>query len=99
MVATVLVRGRNSEGVNALPERQDVARVADILGIAGFKILRVGRLGVSLEGTEELFEKVLGVDCSNGRPGVYRAVSPNRELRDLVELVEIAPPPTYFTNG
>jgi hypothetical protein len=75
------------------PELSRVQEAADRLSMLGFKVLRLGRFGVSVEAPEAQFLSVLGVHPFDSDGGAS-PINPNdRKLKDLVDQVEIAPSP------
>jgi hypothetical protein len=91
-VATVRVRP-NEGPAPARPSREALDEAAKLLAERGFKIIRVGRFGVSIAGEAATFSRELGVDVSEDRPLVESAKPRYEPLADLIDLVEVAPPP------
>ncbi len=89
------VRIRATGMGEAAPDRQALNSAADTLRDHGFEILRVGRSGVSIRGTKQVFARELGIHPVEGVP-LVTAPTPASGLSHLVDLVEIAPQPAYF---
>jgi hypothetical protein len=72
---------------------QDVAR---LLTEAGFRVLKVGRFGVSIEGDDTKFKGVLGVNAAPDRALVAPINPSNPQLGKLVDLLEMVPKPQLY---
>jgi hypothetical protein len=64
---------------------------------SGFEVLRIGRFGVNIQGDEQAFQRELGVDVSKSKNLVEAPRPSHQELSKLIDLVEIAGPPSNFT--
>lgn len=90
--ATVRVRMPPGQ-IGSQPVRMKLA--ADVLKQSGFKVLRIGRVGVSVEADAQVFRRELGVEVPIASGTI--ATNPHRsDLSDLVDLVEIAGKPLHF---
>jgi hypothetical protein len=90
------VRVKNTESQSQRPEKQAVESAAKMLKELGFDVLRVGRFGVSIEGADERFSDVFGVQVEPANGLVSKVNPKQRKLADLVDLVEVAPEPKKF---
>jgi hypothetical protein len=92
--ATVRVRLGTTDRES--PDRKRLEQAAHALKQAGFDVLRIGRFGISVRGTQDHFLRVLGVEVDPGKAAAVRIDVPDRQLRDLFDLVEIATNPTLY---
>ena len=78
---------------DARPEPARVNEAAERLSSLGFRVLRKGRFGVSVTGTEDHFKRELGFEKPPSA-GATRDVTPrDGRLAELVDQVEVAPMP------
>jgi hypothetical protein len=96
VIATVRVRPR-AASPSPRPDADLLEQAARLLAALGFRVLRVGRFGVSIEGEEETFARELGVRVRQGKGAADRASPTNADLAELIDIVEVAPPPTPLT--
>jgi hypothetical protein len=93
--ATVRVRPPAAEP-SGKPRQAALLDAAKILSDSGFRVLRVGRFGVSIEGDSGKFSRVLGVDVEPNR-AVVAAVRPSdAKLKSLVDILEATPKPQTY---
>lgn len=91
--ATVRVRTPDAQ---LLPARTTMERAAELLRQSGFHILRIGRVGISIEADVQLFQEELGIDIQ-GRENLVAKPSPRgQELSRLIDLLEITGTPLSF---
>jgi hypothetical protein len=93
--ATVRVKSAET-GRAGRPEKQQLESTAKILEGLGFDVLRVGRFGVSIEGSDERFAEVFGVQVPPSKSLVASVNPQQKELADLVDLLEVAPEAKQF---
>jgi hypothetical protein len=93
--ATVRVKSPDT-GEAGRPEKQQLESTAKILKGLGFDVLRVGRFGVSIEGSDERFAEVFGVQIPSSKSVVASVHPKQKELADLVDLLEVVPEPKQF---
>jgi len=91
--ATVRVRFDKAE---ASPERARVEQAARLLEQLGFEILRIGRFGVNVRAQDSTFHRILGVKPAPNQALAAPVSSTNPALRELVDLVEVAPKPQLY---
>ncbi|MDN3626965.1 hypothetical protein [Methylobacterium isbiliense] len=96
MMTIASVRVRPADPDSEKPNQFDLEKAAELLQNSGFKVHKVGRFGVSIEGEEENFREQLGVDIPSDKGGVATAVPRDPALADMVDTVEVAPPPSYY---
>ena len=92
--ATVRVRPGTAD--QDTPDRARLEEVARRLKQSGFDVLRIGRLGISVRGTQSDFARVLGVDAAPNLPltAVPHAFDPL--LHDLIDMVEVTSRPKSY---
>ena len=95
-IATVRVRSAG-DAAGARPEQAKMERTATLLRESGFEVLRIGRFGVNIRGDEQAFQRELGIDVSSTGNLVEAPRPSHQELSQLIDLVEIAGPPTNFS--
>jgi hypothetical protein len=96
-MATATVRVRcATDTAGERPDQAKMERAAALLQESGFKVLRIGRFGVNIQGDEQAFQRALGVDISNAKGLVKAPRPPHQELSQLIDLVEITGPPLNF---
>jgi len=93
--ATVRVR---SGTVAGRPLVGNVETAAKLLKELGFGIVRIGRFGISIEGTPETFQSALGVEVRSGKPLVAPVHPKSTELANLLDLIEVTPDPIHFDD-
>ena len=93
MIGTLRVRLTSPE---THPPEELLSRAARLLGQVGFKVLHVGRFGVSVEASPETFASELGLQSVTEQGQVEKPNPRLPELAELVDLLEVTPPPTYF---
>lgn len=93
--ATVRVKSADSQGTGR-PEKQQLESTAKVLAGLGFEVLRVGRFGVSIEGTADRFAEIFGVQIPSAKSFVSVVHPQLQELADLVDLLEITSEPEKF---
>jgi hypothetical protein len=71
-------------------------RAASALSKEGFKVLHVGRFGVSVSSDQEKFSRVLGVKPTGKK--VLRALPEQEELKELIDIIQIDSDPEYFDS-
>jgi hypothetical protein len=71
-------------------------RAAALLADSGFRIVRIGRFGVSVAAEQQTFESALGVSVEPGQSSSVEAVPQSQELADLVDRVDVASAPESF---
>jgi len=95
-IATVRVRAA-TDADDDRPDKADMERAATLLQESGFKVHRIGRFGVNIEGDAGAFQRTLGVDVSKSENGLVETARPSHhELSRLIDTVEIAQAPTGF---
>ena len=92
--ATVRVRLDAADQLG--PHRARLEEAARLLKEAGFEILRIGRFGISIRGRRDDFSRVLGVDPAPNKALAAPVDAPDAQLRDLVDLVEVASEPKLY---
>lgn len=94
--ATVRVRPREQAEPASRPHPEDLREAARLLQERGFRVLRIGRFGVSVEATPELFRRELGL-APFAAPDWVQAPRPVvADLDGLIDLVEATPEPESF---
>ncbi len=93
--ATVRVRA-TSESAGARPDQASMERAAELLKEGGFEVLRIGRFGVNIRGDDHVFRRELGINVARGGSLVEAPRPSDKELSQLIDLVEITGPPTNF---
>ncbi len=93
--ATVRVRSRAESGTP--PSSESLTGAAQALDRAGLHVVRVGRFGVSVEGTPDAYYQALGV--TSLAAGVHQVQPRDAELANLAEALEVATDPTLFRGG
>jgi len=93
MQVTATVRVKVEQGEK--PGQARLEEVAKRLQDSGFKVLRIGRFGVSIQGEQSTFARVLGVDAAPNR-ALNAKARPEPALHDLIEDVEVAPEPQLY---
>ena len=63
----------------------------------GFSVLRIGRFGISVEGTVEDFHRAFGVTVESGK-ALVSTVAPAAPGLSAIDLVEVASSPTTFAT-
>lgn len=96
MQVSATVRVRCGAADRDRPARARLEQAARLLEEAGFAVLRIGRFGVSIRGEAHDFSRVLGVEAVPSRALAAPVDPPSPELRDLVDLVEIASEPKSY---
>jgi hypothetical protein len=94
-IATVRVRTA-TDAAGERPDQAKMERAAALLAESGFKVLRIGRYGVNIQGDEKAFQSALGVDISNSKSLVEAPRPPHQELSKLIDLVELTAPPQNY---
>jgi hypothetical protein len=98
MIKTATIRVRSGDERGSRPERSLLERAAELLQESGFRVLRVGRFGVNVQADELAFQRELGVDL-RGTGHVVEAPHPRqKELSQLIDLVEVAKEPLPFAS-
>jgi hypothetical protein len=93
--ATVRVRlGDNS--ASGKPSEATLRDAAARLTEFGFRVLKVGRFGVSIEGEAKEFSRILGVELEKDRPLVAEVHPQDPKLQTLVDMIEAAPKPQLY---
>ena len=93
--ATVRVRSRAEAG--ARPWSEALTSAAGALEREGLRVVRVGRFGISVEGTPGEYAKALGVESLT--TGVHEVNPRDAELSELADVLEIAGAPELFRSG
>jgi hypothetical protein len=73
------------------PDRKKLEEAAKLLAQNGFDIVRIGRIGVSVNAEQRNFSQVLGVDARPDTAMATQAKPSQPELRELIGQVEVAP--------
>jgi hypothetical protein len=74
------------------------AAAARALERHGIDVLHVGRRSVSIAAEPQQLEEALGVHVEANKVVAGAVRSEDRELEDLLDLVEVAPPPIAFAR-
>ena len=90
--ATVRVKAESGEK----PGRGRLEEVAKRLQASGFTVLRIGRFGVSVQGEQSTFARVLGVEAAPNRALNAKATAAEPALDDLIDGVEVASEPQLY---
>jgi hypothetical protein len=95
--ATVRVTPEDETGGRPAADRlQSAARILEGLG---FGVVHVGRFGVSIEGDDDRYHKVFGVQLPRKNESLVTPVRPTDEkLAALVDSLEITPEPEYYSR-
>lgn len=93
--ATVRVRAEDG-AAGGKPSKAALRDAAGLLSEAGFRVLHVGRFGVSIEGDAAEFSRILGVDVEAGQALVAPVHPQDPKLKALIDLIEAAPKPKQF---
>jgi hypothetical protein len=96
MQVSATVRVTSDQTSEQKPNAGRLKRAAELLKKAGFDILRIGRFGVSVRGEEAAFRDVLGVIPKANKALIAPSARRVSELRELVDLVEVAPPAQLY---
>lgn len=94
-IATVRVRPA-SDTAGARPDQASMERAAELLRESGFEVLRIGRFGVNIRGDEHVFQRKLGINVKAAGKLVEAPSPSDKELSQLIDLVEITGPPINF---
>jgi hypothetical protein len=78
------------------PDRAKVEEAARLLKQHGFDVVRIGRFGVSVKGSQTDFARVLGVDAAPNQALVVPANPSQPELHDLIDRIEVATDPQLY---
>lgn len=96
MKTRATVRVRKPPGQSG-SNRFQLQQAADLLEKNGFTVLRIGRVGVSVEADEQVFKETLGVKLPTNAGAVVIPTRPTQfELSNFIDLVEVTPKPTIF---
>ena len=95
---TASVRVRPDVQEASRPTRARLNEAAEFLKALGFDVLHVGRIALSVQADEAVFEREFGV-----RPQAHEALvtgvrARNPKLAEFIDLVEFAPPAEHFTG-
>lgn len=80
----------------AKPDRAKLEEAARLLKQHGFDVVRIGRFGVSVTGSQSDFARVLGVDAAPNTALAVPANPSQPELHDLIDRIEVAPDPQLY---
>lgn len=81
------------------PAESRVLEAAEQLSKLGFTVLRIGRFGVNVEAPAEKFLNVLGIHPFDSAGGSASVHPHDPKLRDLIDLIEMAPPPELYCTS
>jgi hypothetical protein len=95
VTATVRVRSSGADPTGR-PGQDALQDTAKILSDSGFRVKRVGRFGVSVEGETEKFARVLGVKVEPNQAVVAPVQPSDPKLKGLVDIIEAVPKPQLF---
>lgn len=90
---TASVRVIPDEPGQGRPNAARMHEAAERLRKLGFTVVRIGRFGVSVAGSEREFERILGCNPTIGSSASRSVSLEDPLLQRLVDAVEVAPPP------